>query len=149
MDIFSLGCVLAELFLDGKSLFTLPKLLKYKNNDHDPSKELKAILHGEIENLILSMIDISPENRPSASACFEKASSIFPKFFNNFIFPYFCSILEMSITKNYDEIIENVYDNFEKIMFFVTGKDDDERSIEIPDLCIPNCKKLEKSKKIE
>jgi serine/threonine protein kinase len=43
MDIFSLGCVLAELFLDGKPLFTLSSLLAYKTNLFDPFAELKAI----------------------------------------------------------------------------------------------------------
>ena len=34
MDIFSLGCLLAELFLDGTKLFDLPKLQSYKNGKY-------------------------------------------------------------------------------------------------------------------
>ena len=36
MDIFSVGCVIAELFMDGGHLFDLSALLKYKTGTYDP-----------------------------------------------------------------------------------------------------------------
>lgn len=36
MDIFSVGCCIAELFLEGIPLFNLSQLFKYKNNEYDP-----------------------------------------------------------------------------------------------------------------
>lgn len=34
MDVFSLGCVLAELFMEGAPPFTLAQLLQYRNGDY-------------------------------------------------------------------------------------------------------------------
>ncbi|KAI9168643.1 Serine/threonine-protein kinase [Blastocladiella emersonii ATCC 22665] len=43
MDIFSLGCVIAELFLEGRVLFNLSQLLKYRRGEHSPLPDLEAI----------------------------------------------------------------------------------------------------------
>ena len=40
MDIFSAGCVIAELFLDGESVFDLSALLKYKSGMDDTVNEV-------------------------------------------------------------------------------------------------------------
>jgi len=37
MDLFSLGCVLAEIFMDGNTLFTHPALLSYRRGDFKPN----------------------------------------------------------------------------------------------------------------
>jgi phosphoinositide-3-kinase, regulatory subunit 4 len=36
MDIFSLGCVIAELFLEGTTLFSLSQMFKYRKGEYDP-----------------------------------------------------------------------------------------------------------------
>jgi len=36
MDVFSLGCVIAELFLEGTPLFTLSQMFKYRKAEYDP-----------------------------------------------------------------------------------------------------------------
>jgi phosphoinositide-3-kinase, regulatory subunit 4 len=36
MDIFSLGCVIAELFLEGTPLFALSQMFKYRKGEYDP-----------------------------------------------------------------------------------------------------------------
>lgn len=43
MDIFSAGCVLAELFLEGTPLFTLSQLFKYRQGDFDLETQLSPI----------------------------------------------------------------------------------------------------------
>jgi phosphoinositide-3-kinase, regulatory subunit 4 len=43
MDVFSLGCVLAELFLDGRDTFTLSQLFKYRANELNMETHLSAI----------------------------------------------------------------------------------------------------------
>ncbi|KAJ3310175.1 Serine/threonine-protein kinase, partial [Gonapodya sp. JEL0774] len=43
MDVFSVGCVIAELFLDGHPLFTLAQLLRYRDGTYDPSVEINKI----------------------------------------------------------------------------------------------------------
>lgn len=37
MDIFSLGCVIAELFLEGSHIFSLAQLFKYRRGEYTPS----------------------------------------------------------------------------------------------------------------
>ena len=43
MDVFSAGCVCAELFLDGAPLFTLSELFKYRESDFNLDMQLAAI----------------------------------------------------------------------------------------------------------
>jgi hypothetical protein len=43
MDIFSLGCVIAELFLEGQPLFTLSQLLQYRNGLYDPAASINKV----------------------------------------------------------------------------------------------------------
>eukprot|EP00252_Welwitschia_mirabilis_P026188 TRINITY_DN8476_c0_g1_i2.p1 TRINITY_DN8476_c0_g1~~TRINITY_DN8476_c0_g1_i2.p1 ORF type:complete len:265 (+),score=34.24 TRINITY_DN8476_c0_g1_i2:263-1057(+) len=43
MDIFSLGCVIAELFLEGQSLFELSQLLAYRRGQYDPKPHLDKV----------------------------------------------------------------------------------------------------------
>lgn len=64
MDIFSTGCVIAEIFMDGQSLFDLAKLQKYRKGLYDPSDELnKKIKDQNIIKIIKSMIDKEPSAR--------------------------------------------------------------------------------------
>lgn len=43
MDIFSAGCVIAEMFLDGAPLFTLSQLFKYREGEYNVDSQLAAI----------------------------------------------------------------------------------------------------------
>jgi phosphoinositide-3-kinase regulatory subunit 4 len=43
MDVFSVGCVIAELFLDGKDTFTLSQLFNYRAHQLDIQVHLAAI----------------------------------------------------------------------------------------------------------
>lgn len=43
MDIFSVGCVIAELFLEGTPLFTLSQLFKYRSGEYNPDTSLEKI----------------------------------------------------------------------------------------------------------
>ena len=43
MDVFSAGCVLAELFLEGTALFTLSQLFKYREGELDVDLHLSSI----------------------------------------------------------------------------------------------------------
>ena len=43
MDVFSLGCVIAELMLDGTSLFTFEQLLDYRRGRFSPQDKLDRI----------------------------------------------------------------------------------------------------------
>ncbi|KAF0991740.1 hypothetical protein HZS_6964, partial [Henneguya salminicola] len=85
MDIFSLGCVIFQIFTDGKILFKLTKLLSYCR--HELSFEsIEKIVRENIENdticnMICNMININPENRLFANEYLEN-KNIFPTYFD-------------------------------------------------------------------
>jgi phosphoinositide-3-kinase regulatory subunit 4 len=37
MDMFSCGCVLAEIYLQGENLFNFEQMMKYIKGEYDPS----------------------------------------------------------------------------------------------------------------
>lgn len=43
MDIFSAGCVVAELFFDGAPMFTLSQLFKYREGELNPDNQLAVV----------------------------------------------------------------------------------------------------------
>ena len=63
MDVFSLGCVIAEIMLDGQCLFTLPELLSYKRDSGKTPARLADIKDEKIAAMINSMISYKPEDR--------------------------------------------------------------------------------------
>lgn len=60
-DVFSLGCVLAELCLDGRALFDLGSLLAYKKGEWDPATQVRtdliSLLHTFDVCLTLASLD--------------------------------------------------------------------------------------------
>lgn len=41
MDVFSTGCIIAEIFMDGHSLFDFARLQDYRKGIYDPIFDLK------------------------------------------------------------------------------------------------------------
>uniref|UniRef100_A0A0D9VUQ3 non-specific serine/threonine protein kinase n=1 Tax=Leersia perrieri TaxID=77586 RepID=A0A0D9VUQ3_9ORYZ len=74
MDIFSLGCVLAELFLEGQPLFELSQLLAYRCGQYDPIHTLEKIQDTGIRDMFFS--DIVPLH---SDAQVEKTQEYFEK----------------------------------------------------------------------
>lgn len=75
MDVFSLGCVIAELFLNGEYvLFDLPNLLAYREGKYDPMFILNRIADHDIRILIQHMIQLNPNDRWSVREYLEKFS---------------------------------------------------------------------------
>lgn len=63
MDIFSLGCVIAELFTEAPT-FTLSQLFKYRKGEYDPTVTLLNKVDDEhVRALICSMIRLDPGER--------------------------------------------------------------------------------------
>ncbi|CCJ29180.1 unnamed protein product, partial [Pneumocystis jirovecii] len=134
MDIFSLGCVIAELFLEGTPLFTLSQLLKYRQGEYDPvSALLNKVEDPEVKSLICHMISLDPEKRLSAEEYLEKwKNKVFPDYFYTFLYQYINSIMEHS-QKRYsgvnekllyiDDYIDRIYQDLDKIAYSL-GFDD-------------------------
>ncbi|KAJ2043980.1 Serine/threonine-protein kinase, partial [Coemansia sp. RSA 922] len=82
MDIFSAGCVIGELFLDGNPLFSLSRLLQYRNKQQQQQQAdslVSGIADKEIAALVQHMIQLDPEARLSASEYLDRWSGIFPR----------------------------------------------------------------------
>ncbi|ESW24959.1 hypothetical protein PHAVU_004G175100 [Phaseolus vulgaris] len=90
MDIFAVGCVTAELFLEGQPLFELSQLLAYRRGQYDPSQHLEKIPDIGIRKMILHMIQLEPESRFSAERYLkEYAAVVFPIYFSPFLHDFY------------------------------------------------------------
>ena len=73
MDIFSAGCVIAEIMMDGEQLFNVGSLQSYRKDEFDPRKVLdKKIDDPNVVNLIMEMISLKPQHRPDIKTCLQK-----------------------------------------------------------------------------
>ncbi|CAH9103061.1 unnamed protein product [Cuscuta epithymum] len=91
MDIFSAGCVIAELFLEGQPLFELSQLLAYRRGQYDPNQLLEKIPDSGIRKMILHMIQLDPELRCSAESYLQSyAGVVFPNYFSPFLHNFYC-----------------------------------------------------------
>ena len=89
MDVFSLGLVIAELFLE-KNIFDFSSLLNYKKGEINQSQLedlLKGISNDKIKNIILEMIKIEPKERISINIALKKfIEEICPLAINGLLF---------------------------------------------------------------
>ncbi|GMH03346.1 hypothetical protein Nepgr_005185 [Nepenthes gracilis] len=90
MDIFSVGCVIAELFLESQPFFELSQLLAYRRGQYDPSQHLEKIPDHGIRKMILHMIQLDPESRLSADGYLQSyAGVVFPTYFSPFLHNFY------------------------------------------------------------
>ncbi|EER38543.1 protein kinase [Histoplasma capsulatum H143] len=131
MDIFSAGCVIAELFLESP-IFTLSQLYKYRKGEYDPEhSHLSKIEDPDIRDLIVHMIRVDPESRYSAEECLNFwRHKAFPEYFYSFLHQYMGLItdpssgrarLELSPgdLREADERINKTFLDFDKISYFL------------------------------
>ncbi|KAJ2712007.1 Serine/threonine-protein kinase [Coemansia spiralis] len=78
MDIFSAGCVIAELFLDGNPLFSLSRLLQYRTGAIAASALVADIPDSEVAGLVQHMLQLDPAARLSAAEYLDRWAGIFP-----------------------------------------------------------------------
>lgn len=88
MDIFSAGCVIAEIFMDGHPLFDLASLQNYRKKLYDPRDDLnKKIKDPKITDMIMSMIHRDPHKRsPINEYIIRWNKEVFPKSFHQVYF---------------------------------------------------------------
>ncbi|KAI8913494.1 hypothetical protein EDD86DRAFT_245126 [Gorgonomyces haynaldii] len=90
MDIFSLGCTIAELFLESP-LFSFSQLLKYRSKEFEP--DLDKIEDEQVRSLVRDMIQLNPSDRQSAEAYLSNyRQSLFPEYFYTFLYNYLGSL---------------------------------------------------------
>lgn len=129
VDIFSLGCVIAELYSDGLPIFSLPQMFRYKKKEYIPN--LDAIEDSNIRKLIRSMISLDPKERLSAKQYLVNFRKLlFPDFFYNFLYSYVKNLSTYSPTSTdpssqfqiCDYRIDRLYQDFDKISLYLGFK---------------------------
>jgi len=114
-DIFALGCVLAEIFLDGETLFDLPQLKQYKEGEYSPMSLLKDIENEDIRNIIVDMIQIDPTMRKTAEEyLLILVSKVMPSSFMNFSYYFMASMLHQ-IYSSSDRKVAAIYSHLDAI----------------------------------
>ncbi|CUA77390.1 phosphoinositide-3-kinase, regulatory subunit 4, p150 [Rhizoctonia solani] len=97
MDVFSMGCVIAELFTEGTATFTLAQLYKYRDKEINPEAHLAGLEDPGVKALVLSMIALDPETRPSFAIALDTyRGSVFPESFYSFLHEYVAGVNEIS-----------------------------------------------------
>lgn len=135
MDIFSVGCVIAELFLEAP-IFSLSQLFKYRQGEYNPEHaHLSKIQDSNIRELIMHMIQVDPNSRMSAEDYLTHwMDKVFPGYFYGFLQQYMYSITDPSagrkpVTTSVehlgepDERIEQIYNDFDKISHLLSSSE--------------------------
>ncbi|KAI9511419.1 ARM repeat-containing protein, partial [Russula earlei] len=105
MDVFSTGCVIAELFREGAPLFTLSQLFKYRDGELNPDGLLTSIEDVGVRNLIKEMIALNPSERPTFDALLHNVRGmVFPEVFYSFLHGYVWSINETPISAPFETL---------------------------------------------
>eukprot|EP00466_Bigelowiella_natans_P019960 jgi/Bigna1/69137/fgenesh1_pg.8_\ len=66
MDIFAVGCCIAEIFLEGSVIFDYSQMLRYRMGDYSPEDTLKKIGNPHVRAIIRHMIQLDPKKRLKA-----------------------------------------------------------------------------------
>ncbi|CAN8102358.1 unnamed protein product [Discula destructiva] len=141
MDVFSAGCVIAELFLEAP-IFTLSQLYSYRKGEYSPDiSYLSRIPDKDVRELVASMIQLDPQKRYSAEQYLQFwRGKAFPDYFYTFLHQYMEVITDPSsgqypisgATRNLgeaDERIDRVFYDFDKISYFLGYQIDDQESV--------------------
>ncbi|KAB5532595.1 hypothetical protein GE09DRAFT_1251390 [Coniochaeta sp. 2T2.1] len=136
MDVFSAGCVIAELFLEAP-IFNLSQLYKYRKGEYDPNiLHLSRIPDKDLREMISHMIQLDPQKRYLAEEYLEFwKEKVFPKYFYTFLHQYMGLITDPSsgqspisgAGKNLgeaDQRIDRVFQEFDTISYFLGYPDD-------------------------
>ncbi|KAK6460734.1 hypothetical protein DFJ63DRAFT_299564 [Scheffersomyces coipomensis] len=120
MDLFSLGCVIAELYSDGEPTFTLSQLFKFMKNEYVP--DLSAIQDTYIRELVTQLLDIDPSKRPSASSILrDYKDKCFPSHFYDFLYNFLGELntsdssLNTRNMSSSDFKIDHIYSSYARI----------------------------------
>lgn len=119
MDVFALGCVICELFLDGTRIFELSQLLDYRVGAYDPRGAVQRIADPSVRELVLHMVQLDPAARFSAERYISDwTPALFPAWFEHL--RKFAATL---IDKPPDERVEMVGKAFDELLAQVAQED--------------------------
>ena len=126
MDIFSLGVIIAELFLE-KNIFSFSSMINYKKGNKklfNIEEHLKKIQNEKLRNLIYKMIKVNPSERISISEALKYFSNeICPITMKGFLIQFNLSIKNSTFWKP-DLIIGYFYIYWNSIWKMIFGEND-------------------------
>ncbi|CAK7203657.1 Serine/threonine-protein kinase [Sporothrix eucalyptigena] len=139
MDVFSAGCVIAELVLEAP-IFSLSQLFRYRRGEYDPSvSHLSRIPDRDLADMIAHMIQLDPQKRYAAEEYLDfYRGKVFPDYFYSFLHQYMEVITDpvpaaagqfsaSGASRNLgeaDERIDRVFYDFDKISYFLGFQDE-------------------------
>lgn len=142
MDVFSAGCVIAELFIEGAP-FTLSQLFKYRRGDFSlEHTQLSKIDDPDVRELIMHMVQVDPNDRYTAQQYLDLwRRRTFPEYFYSFLHQYMSLMTDPSLgrsqvnleTANHgepDDKIDRIYQDFDKVAYFL-GLGGKEKSVPV------------------
>ncbi|TRZ03104.1 hypothetical protein DNTS_029893 [Danionella cerebrum] len=116
MDIFSAGCVIAELFTEGVPLFDLSQLLAYRKGHFQTEQVLIKIEDQTIRELVAQMVQREPEKRLTAEEYLkQQRGKAFPEIFYTFLQPYMAQFAKETF-QSADERVLVIRKNLENIL---------------------------------
>ncbi|KAF8003833.1 hypothetical protein HF325_001281 [Metschnikowia pulcherrima] len=123
-DLFSLGCVIAELYMDGEPPFSLSDLYRYKKGDLEPN--LSGISDFNVQKIVRNLISLDPNDRSLALQILAAyRGTFFPEYFYNFLYDFMTQMntaKSFVVEKNEENVsasdlrIESIYSSFDKIV---------------------------------
>lgn len=141
MDVFSLGCTIAEVLLDGECLIDLPSLLQYLSMCRSGKKEgkphtclsdddspalatLNRIKDPRIRKTISLMTQFAPSDRLSVSAYRQilEDKGVFPSFFSSVLYDLFLKVHWHGTTP--DDRVNIICENYSAVMTDVADCED-------------------------
>ncbi|GCC24842.1 phosphoinositide 3-kinase regulatory subunit 4 isoform X1 [Chiloscyllium punctatum] len=128
MDIFSAGCVIAELFTEGVPMFDLSQLLAYRNGHFSHEQVLNKIEDVNIRGLVSQMIQRDPELRLTSEEYLkQQRGRAFPELFYTFLQPYMAQFAKETF-QSADERILVIRKDLENILQNICGEDQTEKN---------------------
>ena len=125
MDVFSVGLIIAELFIE-KNIFDFPKLLNYKKNniDYKNIEELLAKLPDNVCKIIKDMIKINPGERITIKEALNRFSyEVCPIAMTGFLL-HFNTIVNSTSFWKPDLVIGFIYRYWIPLWKMIYGPDD-------------------------
>ena len=143
MDVFSAGCVIAELFLEAP-IFNLSQLYKYRRGEYDPViTHINRITDVDVREMVAHMIQLEPESRYSAEEYLDFwRKKVFPDYFYSFLHQYMGLVTDPSSGRSpisgananlgeADERIDRIYYDFDKISYFLGYENEKDASTKL------------------
>ncbi|BEJ10919.1 hypothetical protein CspHIS471_0103410 [Cutaneotrichosporon sp. HIS471] len=103
MDVFSAGCVLAETWTDGRTVFNLSELFAYRNGSLGLEGILDNLQDADVKAMIAQMLSREPSDRPTFDRILTTyRGTIFPEYFYTFLTDYVSELNELPPSQDTD-----------------------------------------------